>query len=370
MNKLAEPFVGREEEARVITLALMTKEHVVLIGEPGTAKSALARRAASLLNAKFFAYLLTKYTEPAEILGALDINSLKNGKYSRIMDGKLPTVQIAFLDEIFNASSSILNTILTILNERVIYDGYGNIIQTPLRTVIAATNIVPDDNELQAVYDRFLFRVFVKPVDETKMSELIKRAHEIEMGKKKIVEQLPILSIEDFDKAFELINEVNLDEVFRQLPRLIAKLRDMGIEISDRRKGKAVKVVAANALLNNRFIATPEDMYILKYVFASTSDEYEKINAMLTEELKTEESYLHELDEIYRNVKEVEKLVETADPSDPRLIEAIRSLKAGIERIDKLVQESKSPKVQMKGDEVKSYLEKIIDRIGKKMGII
>jgi len=80
---LSAPFIGREEEAKVITLALLSKEHVILIGEPGTAKSALARRAAELLNAKFFMYLLTKYTEPAELFGALDINALKQGIYKR-----------------------------------------------------------------------------------------------------------------------------------------------------------------------------------------------------------------------------------------------------------------------------------------------
>jgi len=144
VEALSNPFVGREEEAKIVTLALMTKEHAILIGEPGTAKSAIVRRAADLLNAKFFMYLLTKYTEPAELFGALDINALKQGIYKRITKDKLPESEIAFLDEIFNANSAILNALLSLLNERVIYDGY-NVIKTPLRTLIAASNRVPDE---------------------------------------------------------------------------------------------------------------------------------------------------------------------------------------------------------------------------------
>jgi len=94
---------------------------------------------------------LTKYTEPAELFGGLDINALREGKYRRITKDRLPESEIAFLDEIFNANSAILNALLSLLNERVIYDGY-NVIRTPLRTLIGASNRVPDEPELEALY--------------------------------------------------------------------------------------------------------------------------------------------------------------------------------------------------------------------------
>ena len=94
MEELSRPFLQREEQARLITIALMTKEHLVMIGEPGTAKSALVRRAAELLNAKFFLYLLTKYTEPAELFGPIDVVALKNGVYKRITENRLLDAQV------------------------------------------------------------------------------------------------------------------------------------------------------------------------------------------------------------------------------------------------------------------------------------
>ncbi|MEM1710764.1 MAG: AAA family ATPase, partial [Sulfolobales archaeon] len=172
LRELEAPFVGRHEEALVITLALLSGEHGVLIGEPGTAKSAMVRRAASLLNARFFKYLLTKYTEPSELFGPIDIRALRKGVYARVTRGKLSEAEIAFLDEIFNASSAVLNSLLSIMMERVVYDGYTEI-KTPLWSLFGASNRVPEEPELEALYDRFLLRSYVKPLDQDHWPELL-----------------------------------------------------------------------------------------------------------------------------------------------------------------------------------------------------
>lgn len=126
-SELEKPFVGRSEEARLLVLSLLSGEHVIMIGEPGTAKSALARRLADLVEARFFKYMLTRFTEPDELFGPLDINALREGKYVRVTHGKLPEADIAFIDEIFNANSAVLNMLLTLMNERVVYDGYSEL---------------------------------------------------------------------------------------------------------------------------------------------------------------------------------------------------------------------------------------------------
>jgi MoxR-like ATPase len=367
LEALWSPFVGREEEAKVITLALLSKEHVVLIGEPGTAKSALARRAAELLNAKFFMYLLTKYTEPAELFGALDINALKQGVYKRITKDRLPESEIAFLDEIFNANSAILNALLSLLNERVIYDGY-NVIKVPLRTLISASNRVPDEPELEALYDRLLLRHYAKPVGEEMWKNLIESAWELEFTTKWKVES-PLMTIEDLDKIYSYLTEVDLSPVKSKLLKLYAMLEEKGIHLSDRRKGKVLKIISAHALLNCRLKATEEDLIVLKYVAPKEIDDFEKVSALLSEELKTPIKYMRELNEIYNNIKEAGKYVEAASESDPRLIDLIRSLKATRDRVIALGKESGDEKVEEFSKEVSAEIDKLLEKVGRKLGI-
>lgn len=367
MEALMAPFVGREEEAKVITLSLLTKEHVILIGEPGTAKSALARRAAELLNAKFFMYLLTKYTEPAELFGALDINALKEGQYKRITKDRLPEAEIAFLDEIFNANSSILNALLSLLNERVIYDGY-NVIKVPLRTLISASNRVPDEPELEALYDRLLLRHYAKPVGEELWKQLLDAAWEIEFTNKWIIKE-PIMNIEHLDKLYSYLPQVDLSGVKNKLLKLYAMLEEKGIHLSDRRKGKVLKVVSAHAILNGRLKATEEDLIVLKYIAPREIDDFEKVSALLSEELKTPIKYMKELNEIYNNIKEATKYVDAANESDPRLIELIRSLRATRDRIIALGRESGDEKVEEFSKEVLSEIDKLIEKVARKLGI-
>jgi MoxR-like ATPase len=367
VEALKEPFVGREEEAKIVALALMTKEHAILIGEPGTAKSALVRRAAELLNAKFFMYLLTKYTEPAELFGALDINALKQGIYRRITKDKLPESEIAFLDEIFNANSAILNALLSLLNERVIYDGY-NVIKTPLRTLIAASNRVPDEPELEALYDRLLLRHFTKPVGEDKWAELVQAAWELEFTSKWVVKE-PIMTVGDLDLVYASLSKVDMAPIRNKMLRLFMMLEEKGIHLSDRRKGKVMKLAAAHALLNGRLRAEEEDLIVLKYIAPREQDDFEKVSALLSEELKTPIRYMKELNEILTNVKETQKFVESTPENDPRLIELIRSFKMARERVISLGRESGDEKVERYAQEVVAEIDNLLEKIAKKLGI-
>jgi MoxR-like ATPases len=367
LEDLYAPFVGREEEAKVLTLALLTKEHVVLIGEPGTAKSALARRAAELLNAKFFMYLLTKYTEPAELLGALDVNALKQGIYKRITKDRLPESELAFLDEIFNSNSAILNALLSLLNERVLYDGY-NVIKVPLRTLISASNRVPDEPELEALYDRLLLRHYAKPVGEDMWKDLMESSWEIEFTERWKVRE-PIMSVQDLDRIYSMLPEVDLSQIKGKLLKLYAMLEEKGVHLTDRRKGKVLKIVSAHALLNARTKATEEDLIVLRDIAPKEIDDFEKVSALLSEELKTPIKYMRELNEIYNNIREAGKYVEAASESDPRLIDLIRSLRATKDRVISLGKESGDEKVEEFSREVGSEIDKLVEKVGRKLGI-
>lgn len=366
-ENLSLPFVGRDEEAKVITLALLSNEHVILIGEPGTAKSALARRAAELLNAKFFMYLLTKYTEPAELFGALDIEALRKGEFRRITKDKLPEAEIAFLDEIFNASSAILNALLSLLNERVIYDGY-NTIKVPLRSLISASNRVPDEPELEALYDRILIRHYTRPLGEDAWKELLDAAWKLEYTDIFKVKE-PVMSLKELDYIYKHLSKVKLDTIKSKLLKLFAILEEKGIHMTDRRKGKIFKVVASHSILNGRLTATEEDLIVLKYIAPKELDDFEKVSAILSEELKTPEKYMKELTEIYNNIKEAMKFVNSLSDSDPRLVEMIRSLKATRDRIISLGKESGDERVGKFAKEVIVEIDNLIEKVAKKLGI-
>jgi len=365
LNELSYPFVSREEEAKVITLALLSREHVLLIGEPGTAKSALARRAAELINARFFKYLLTKYTEPAELFGPLDINALKEGVYRRITRGKLPEAEIVFLDEIFNANSAILNALLSILNERILYDGYTEI-PVPLWTLISASNRIPDEPELEALYDRLLLRHYIKPVEENRWEDLLDASWKIETYK--IPTPKPVMSMSDLKKLYEIVLNVNLKPIKSKLLRLYAIFEEKGLHVTDRRKGKALKVIAAHAVLSGRDVAYEEDLIVLKYVIPRDLDDFDRVSAILAEELKTPAKYIRELNDIYINVDEISRFVEEANDYDPRLVELLRNLNITKDRVIAMMNETTNSEVKKLAEEVLRKLDRTLDLIARKLG--
>ena len=366
LTELESPFVGRHEEALVMTLALMTGEHVVLIGEPGTAKSALARRSADLLDVRFFKYLLTKFTEPSELFGPLDIKALRQGVYRRITTGKLPEAEIAFLDEIFNANSAVLNSILSIMQERVLYDGYTEI-RVPLWTLVGASNRVPEEPELEALYDRFLFRQNVRPLDEELWDSLLDASWKLEMG----VYDRPskIMSMDDLRALYQLTFKIDLSQVKGKLLRLFMIMNEKELHISDRRKGKILKAVAAHAILNGRLQATESDLVVLKYTVPRDVDDFDKVNTILVEELKTKERIMRELEEIAANVRAAERTVAQLEAFDPRLLDIYKNLKVAKGKIQNLVQDVEDEEVRRKAEEVNELIENLTQEIMVKLNM-
>ncbi len=173
LDDLDRNLLERDVPVRLLLLAALAGEHVLLVGPPGTAKSELARRLhAAFVDARYFERLLTRFSVPEELFGPLSLKALEQDRYERLIDGFLPTAQVAFLDEVFKANSAILNALLTLLNEREFDNGAGRI-RVPLVSVVGATNEVPADESLQAFYDRFLLRVPVEPVGDASFGALL-----------------------------------------------------------------------------------------------------------------------------------------------------------------------------------------------------
>jgi MoxR-like ATPase len=372
-DELVKPFVGREEEARVIVLALVTGEHAVLIGEPVTAKSALIRRAAQLLNARFFMYLLTKFTEPSELFGPLDLTALKEGRYVRITRGKLLEAEIAFLDEIFKANSAILNSILTILNERIFYDGYTEI-RVPLWSLFGASNEVPDDPELDALYDRMLLRQYVKPVLEDYWKDLLDYEWRYEKASLSEGKVEAIMCIDDLKSIRALLLEkIDLEGIKNKLLKIYSIFEGKGVHITDRRKGKALKIIAASAFLEGRLEAVEQDLLSLKYVIPRDIEDFEKVSTVLNEELKTPQRYLKALEEIRINVRDIANYV-SSYPRPPlsrfleqKLIEIYRDLELTRERVVSMIIESGDRNVENEGRQVIALIDSVLENIKKRL---
>src|SRR5215468_2713250 len=174
-TSLGRFFVEKQELIDLMLIAAIAQEPLLLVGPPGTAKSDLVLKfkdALGLGEDDYFEYMLTRFTEPSEIIGPIDISLLREGRYIRREQGKLPTARLAFLDEIFKSNSAILNILLTIINERKFYqDGVPQPVR--LRVLFAATNEVPEQGELAALKDRFCLKAESRSVADEHFAPLI-----------------------------------------------------------------------------------------------------------------------------------------------------------------------------------------------------
>src|SRR3954465_3078442 len=191
-STLERQFLGKDEVIRLLMIAVVAGEHCVLLGPPGTAKSALIRSLAELLQARYFEYLLTRFTEPNEIFGPVDIAAFREGVYRRNTAGMLPEAEIVFLDEGFKSNSAILNALLPLLNERK-YTSGGQVIKCPLISVFAASNEVPGDETLNAIFDRFLLRVHSDNLDAYHFTDLLQRGIQHEIRQMSQEKQEPVV---------------------------------------------------------------------------------------------------------------------------------------------------------------------------------
>ena len=165
-RELSAALIERDDEVDLALTALVCQEHLLLVGPPGCAKSLLLDALMGWLHARRFSILLTKFSVPEEVVGPVSLAALKEDRYRRVTAGKLPEAEVAFLDEIWKASSAILNTLLRILNERV-FENDGEPVEVPLKLCVAASNEWPppeSGKELAALMDRFLFRKTVRPI--------------------------------------------------------------------------------------------------------------------------------------------------------------------------------------------------------------
>jgi MoxR-like ATPase len=279
---LQERFLGKDEVIRLLCVAVLAGEHAVLIGPPGTAKSALIRTFARLMHARYFEYLLTRFTEPNEIFGPVDIGAFREGRYERRTEGMLPQAEIVFLDEVFKSNSAILNALLTLLNERR-YTSGGQVMKCPLLSAFGASNEVPGDETLTAIYDPFILRIRNDNLDAYHFQDLLQKGLEHELLQMSDAETQPLVAARELaDLQRTLLQRVGFSEdFFSQYKGLVFQIRAEGVTLSDRRVVKLLKLFAASAYLDGRAQPDASDLFVLKHVWNS-EDQAQILEAIVT----------------------------------------------------------------------------------------
>ncbi|HLP07889.1 MAG TPA: AAA family ATPase [Opitutaceae bacterium] len=275
IRPMKETFVAKDEIIDLLGIALVAGEDIFLHGPPGTAKSALVHELCRRLHGRSFDYLLTRFTEPNELFGPFDIRRLREGDLVTNTEGMLPEASLVFLDELLNANSAILNSLLMALNERVFRRGRESRV-LPVVSFVGASNHLPEDDALRALFDRFLLRVRCDSVPGEKLADVLAAGWKLQHR------ELPdtALSFDDIRRLHGLHGLVEFGEARAQLVDLISRIRTAGIAVSDRRAVRLQRVVAASALLCGRLVVRGSDLWVLKHIW-DTEEQQEPLRGIV-----------------------------------------------------------------------------------------
>ena len=278
IENLNEGIHEREEIIAVSFLAALSNQNVFLFGPPGTAKSLIARRLSHAFETNsYFEYLMHRFSTPEEVFGPVSITELKQDNFFRKTEGFLPQSDFAFLDEIWKSSPAILNTLLTIINEKLFRNG-TEVELAPLKALIVASNETPPPGQgLEALYDRFLVRLNVLPMGVKDTFEALLRSQPTS-AKLKLSDGLAIKH-EEWEKWCDDIHSVKLSEETLNIIHDIRlsfeeKGEELDVYVSDRRWQRAAILLKAAAFFCGREETNLVDTLLLRHCLWTTKDNY------------------------------------------------------------------------------------------------
>jgi len=293
-SSLNASFLEREDIIDGLLASLITKQNAFLFGLPGTGKSELVRAVSSgFKGSQFFGYLLSPTTDPSELFGPVAVSKLLKDEYVRDVRGYLPTTNIAFLDELFRGSSAVLNSLLTILNERTFNNG-RDVIETPIQSIVAATNSFPQEESLQAFCDRFLFRPTVdllkKPTSKRSLD-----AWALGIKERPVVKSS--LTFEDLQTLQAEVCSLRVsDDFLDSFNQVIDLLTARGITISDRRRVQILKFLRGWAMVQGDEELFPEHLHrSLVHIVYQNKDDIQAIKEVLEQAVPTAERLLESI---------------------------------------------------------------------------
>jgi len=331
LNKLNEGIIEKEEVMALALLSSIAGESIFLLGPPGVAKSLIARRLKyAYKDAKVFEYLMSRFSTPDEIFGPVSISKLKTDKYERIVDNYLPSAEVVFLDEIWKAGPSIQNALLTILNEKKFRGAKNNEgkngeskieIDVPIKALISASNELPHkDQGLEALWDRFLVRLFVEGIEdqkkfeemidmpsdpfEKKLKEMTDASSDSPEKKKKNIDGC--ITDDEYKQWSEEIGKIEIPEnVFNVIHVIRKKIEEQkGKEeeskkhiwyVSDRRWRKIVRLMRTSAFVNDRTKVDLMDCFLIKHCIWDEKEQMDTVWQFVSDAIE-KHGYTKEID--------------------------------------------------------------------------
>lgn len=280
---MKQAFVGKDEIIDLMGVCLAGGENLFILGPPGTAKSALVHNLSQRLHGESFDYLLTRFTEPNELFGPFDIRKLREGELVTNTEGMLPEAYLVFLDELLNANSAILNSLLMALNERVFRRGRET---RPLKALmfVGASNHLPEEDALQALFDRFLLRVHCDNVSADSLGHVLEAGWKLQRREATSAS----LGFEQIKQLQGALNLVDVTTIRTQYLEVLQRIRRAGIPVSDRRAVKLQRLLAASALLCGRREVLVSDMWVLKFIW-DTETQQEVLKGIIDQALSRSE---------------------------------------------------------------------------------
>ncbi len=281
LEPMKEAFVGKDEIIDLLGICLVARENLFILGPPGTAKSALVQQLARRMEGKVFDYLLTRFSEPNEIFGPFDIRKLRDGELVTNTEGMLPEATFVFLDELLNANSAILNSLLLVLNERIFRRGRETR-HLPTLMVVGASNCLPQDEALAALFDRFLLRVRSDNVHQEQLASVLSAGWQLDTRQNDLTAEV---TVDDIQRLNSLLKQVDLSGVQPIYVDLVHRLRHVGVAVSDRRAVKLQKILAASALLCGRLEVNRTDLWVLRHIW-DREEQQDVLSAIIDDVLR------------------------------------------------------------------------------------